>query len=87
MLWRERLAPRSRGAVRGAQQSLIRANVQLIDVLPQKEFSESHLPGAINIPLTQVGGASTAQLQSQQPTVVILTCNETWALEPLLERE
>jgi hypothetical protein len=51
------------------------------------QFSESHLPGAINIPLTQVGGASTAQLQSQQRTVVILTCNETWALEPLLERE
>jgi len=50
---------------RDGVQSLIRANVQLIDVLPQKEFSESHLPGAINIPLTQVGGASTAQLQSQ----------------------
>ena len=51
---------------RDGVQSLIRANVQLIDVLPQKEFSEGHLPGAINIPLTQVGGQ--ARLSSKPAT-------------------
>ncbi len=51
-------------------QRLMSAGAQPIDVLPQKEFSESHLPGAINIPMTQLSGASTGRLQSQQPTVV-----------------
>ncbi|MGH7871071.1 MAG: rhodanese-like domain-containing protein [Candidatus Binatia bacterium] len=54
---------------RDGVQTLITANVQLIDVLPPKEFSESHLPGAINIPLPQLSRATTGRLQSLQPTI------------------
>lgn len=30
---------------------LIRQGAQLIEVLPEEEFEEEHLPGAINMPL------------------------------------
>ena len=40
---------------------LLADDAQLIDVLPDPEYSELHLPGAIDIPLKQLDRESTAQ--------------------------
>ena len=44
--------------------------VQLIEVLPEKEYAEEHLPGAINIPLKSMNSESIADLERGAPTVV-----------------
>ena len=36
---------------RAEVQALTAAGAQLVDVLPEQQFEEEHLPGAINIPL------------------------------------
>ena len=41
-----------------------------MEVLPAREFAEEHLPGAINIPLNQLDGASTELLDKQRAVVV-----------------
>ena len=33
---------------------LLEEGVQLVEVLPSKEYEEEHLPGAINIPLKEL---------------------------------
>ena len=49
---------------------LIAGGAQLVEVLPQQEFDDEHLPGAINIPLKQLDGASTELLDKQRSVVV-----------------
>lgn len=49
---------------------LLDQDAQLVEVLPPEEYAEEHLPGAINIPLKQLDGASTAQLDRQRPVIV-----------------
>lgn len=44
--------------------------VQLIEVLPEKEYAEEHLPGAINIPLKSMNEESVGHLDRGAPTVV-----------------
>jgi rhodanese-related sulfurtransferase len=51
-------------------QDLAKSGFQLIDVLPPKQYRESHLPGAVNIPLSHLTAASTAELSEHRPTVV-----------------
>jgi rhodanese-related sulfurtransferase len=41
-------------------------------VLPEAEYAEVHLPGAINIPLKRVDAATTAQLD--KTTAVVVYC-------------
>ena len=48
---------------------------QLIEVLPEAEFEDEHLPGAINIPLKQLDRESTMQLDRERP--VIVYCYDT----------
>jgi rhodanese-related sulfurtransferase len=43
---------------------------QLVEVLPDAEYGEEHLPGARNIPLKQLDADSTASLDKQNPVVV-----------------
>ena len=43
---------------------------QLVDVLPAREFNDSHLPGAINIPLKQLDQKTTSMLRRDKPVVV-----------------
>ena len=38
---------------RAEVQALTAAGAQLVDVLPEQQFEEEHLPSAINIPLYQ----------------------------------
>ncbi len=48
----------------------IENGAQLVEVLPPKEFSQQHLAGAINIPLTKLGRDTTARLHRDQAIIV-----------------
>lgn len=49
---------------------LIDAGAQLVEVLPESEYLDEHLPGAINIPLKQLDAHSTATLDRARAVVV-----------------
>jgi rhodanese-related sulfurtransferase len=51
-------------------QELIADRAQLVEVLPEPEYVEAHLPGAINIPLKQLTAETAATLDRQRPVVV-----------------
>ena len=51
-------------------QRLLAAGAQLVEVLPEDEYREEHLPGAINIPLKKLDAETTAQLDSERAVVV-----------------
>lgn len=50
--------------------TLLGAGAQLVEVLPEAEYLEEHLPGAINLPLRQVTAATVGQLDAGRPVVV-----------------
>lgn len=50
--------------------ALLDDGAQLVEVLPEAEYREEHLPGAVNIPLKQLDGATTATLDKKNPVVV-----------------
>jgi phage shock protein E len=43
---------------------------QLLEVLPEAEFEEEHLPGAINIPLKKLNRDSVSVLERSRPVIV-----------------
>ena len=43
---------------------------QLVEVLPEAEFEEEHLPGAVNIPLKELDAGTAQQLDRSRPVVV-----------------
>jgi rhodanese-related sulfurtransferase len=43
---------------------------QLVEVLPEQEYAEEHLPDAINIPLKSLNASTVASLDPSRPTVV-----------------
>ena len=49
---------------------LLDDGAQLVEVLPEAEYVEEHLPGAINIPLKTLDANSTAQLDKTRAIVV-----------------
>ena len=49
---------------------LIDSGAQLVEVLPEREFEEEHLPGAINLPLKKLNARSVAVLDRGRPVVV-----------------
>ena len=49
---------------------LIGAAAQLVEVLPEAEYAEEHLPGAVNIPLKQLDATTAAPLDRARPVVV-----------------
>jgi rhodanese-related sulfurtransferase len=49
---------------------LLDGDAQLVEVLPEAEYAEEHLPGAINIPLKTLDAASAAQLDKTKAVVV-----------------
>jgi rhodanese-related sulfurtransferase len=53
-----------------ALRDLLDAGAQLVEVLPEEDYRELHLPGAVNIPLKQLDGATTAGLDKANPVVV-----------------
>ena len=58
----------------GVRRLLEEGGAQLVDVLPPDEYAESHLPGAINIPLKELGRETTEQLRRDAP--VITYCHD-----------
>lgn len=55
-------------------QNLMADGAQLVEVLPEQEYSESHLPGAVNLPLKKLDGESVQSLDRTRP--VITYCND-----------
>ncbi|MEE8497698.1 MAG: rhodanese-like domain-containing protein [Acidimicrobiia bacterium] len=49
---------------------LIEGGAQVVDVLPEREYSAQHLPDAINIPLRRLDLEATAALRRDKPVVV-----------------
>jgi rhodanese-related sulfurtransferase len=49
---------------------LLDGGAQLVEVLPEEEYDEEHLPGAINIPLKTLDADATASLDKGSPVVV-----------------
>jgi rhodanese-related sulfurtransferase len=43
---------------------------QVIDVLPEREYTESHIPDAISIPLRQLTSDTASVLSRDKPVVV-----------------
>ena len=51
-------------------QRLVTAGAQLVEVLPEQEYGEEHLPGAINIPLKTLDAETTRRLDRERPVIV-----------------
>jgi len=51
-------------------QRLIEAGATLVEVLPEKEYSEEHIPGAINIPLKMLRREIVSSLVPDHPIIV-----------------
>jgi rhodanese-related sulfurtransferase len=49
---------------------LLARGAQLVEVLPLAEYTDEHLPGAINLPLKQLDATSAARLDTARPVVV-----------------
>ena len=43
---------------------------QLVEVLPEPEYADAHLPGAVNLPLKHLDAGSTRILDRERPAVV-----------------
>jgi rhodanese-related sulfurtransferase len=55
---------------RAELESLLDAGAQLVEVLPEAEYIEEHLPGALNLPLRQLTAETARQLDAGRPVVV-----------------
>jgi rhodanese-related sulfurtransferase len=51
-------------------QQLLEDGARLLEVLPAAEYTDEHLPGAVNIPLKQLDATSAAQLDPARLVVV-----------------
>lgn len=51
-------------------QRLLEAGAQLVEVLPEREYAEEHLAGAINIPLKTLGPDTASRLDRDRPVIV-----------------
>jgi rhodanese-related sulfurtransferase len=49
---------------------LLDQGAQLVDVLVPDEYAEEHLPGAINVPLRELGADSVRRLDRRKPVAV-----------------
>ena len=51
-------------------QALVEEGAQLVEVLPAEAYANAHLPGAQNIPLTEMDARAVAHLDPRRPVVV-----------------
>ena len=54
----------------GELRQLVSQGAQLVEVLPDGEYREEHLQGAVNISLKQLDANSAARLDAGQPVIV-----------------
>ena len=50
-------------------QRLLEGGAQLVEVLPEDEYADEHLPGAINIPLKTIDRETTRRLDRDRPVI------------------
>ena len=55
-------------------QKLLDNGAQLVEVLPEAEYEDEHLPGAISIPLKTLDAETSRRLVRERP--VIVYCND-----------
>jgi rhodanese-related sulfurtransferase len=53
-----------------ALRRLLDQGAQLIEVVPAQEYTEMHLPGAVNIPLKTLTATTTARLDRARLVIV-----------------
>jgi hypothetical protein len=67
-------ADADRGPVRSADlrtvRDLMTRGAQLVEVLPEAEYRDEHLPGAINLPLKRLDANAAARLDRGRPVIV-----------------
>jgi rhodanese-related sulfurtransferase len=51
-------------------QDLMKQAAPVVEVLPQKQYRQVHIAGAINIPLQKLNGETAKQLSRESPVVV-----------------
>jgi rhodanese-related sulfurtransferase len=51
-------------------QELLTGDVQLVEVLPESEYAEAHLPGAVNLPLKRLTAEAAGTLSRHRAVVV-----------------
>jgi rhodanese-related sulfurtransferase len=51
-------------------QQLLDNGAQLVEVLPEAEYEDEHLPGAINILLKSLDAESARRLERERPVIV-----------------
>lgn len=49
---------------------LLADGAQLVEVLPEAEYADEHLPGAVSIPLKQLDATTAGQLDPTRPVIV-----------------
>jgi rhodanese-related sulfurtransferase len=62
------------GISREEVRTLLDDGAQLVEVLPNAEYEDEHLPGAINIPLKELDRETTMQLRKD--LAVIVYCHD-----------
>jgi rhodanese-related sulfurtransferase len=50
--------------------ALVAEGAQLVEVLPQAEYVDEHLPGAIHLPLKQLNAVTASVLERTRPVIV-----------------
>jgi rhodanese-related sulfurtransferase len=50
--------------------AVVAAGAQLVEVLPEAEYTEEHLPAAVNLPLRHLTAETIASLDPSRPVVV-----------------
>ena len=55
---------------RAGLERLLAAGAQLVEALPEPEYRDGHLPGAVNLPLKELTPARAAVLDRTRPIVV-----------------
>jgi phage shock protein E len=51
-------------------QLLMEQGAQLVEVLPEEEYRDEHLPGAVSIPLRELTAQAAARLDTGRPVIV-----------------
>ena len=60
----------SREVDRDDLRRMVEAGAQLVEVLPEEEYAEDHLPKAISIPLGRLDDEASTTLDTNRPVIV-----------------
>jgi rhodanese-related sulfurtransferase len=55
---------------RAQLRQLLEQGAQLVEVLPEDEYADEHLPGALNLPLKALDRRSARRLEGDRPVIV-----------------